>query len=894
LITEWSGRILARMVFERLRHSLAVWIRATLRRGTAEREMDEEIRYHVEQRIEGLVDAGMERPAARQRALREFGGLELAREQCRDARRVPILETVVHDSRYALRTLRRNPGYASIAIATLALGIGANSAIFSLVDGILVRPLPYTNPERLVSITGTYPNGAFVAMREQVRSIDAAAYAEGHEMNLTGLGPPVRLIATRTSAELLSILGVRPAIGRIFGPGEDRPGQNRYVILSQTVWERQFSRDPAIVGRPITLEGASYEVIGVMAADFRFPSARTDVWIPIDPDAKRVATYWAGDFMPIVARLRPGASVEQATADVRAFQTRVTSLFPWPMPASWNADLAVVPLQTDIIGNVRARLLVLLGVVALVLLIACVNVANLTLARGAARTKEMGIRTALGAARQRIAQQLLTESVVVALLGGLVGLLLAAQGLPLLKRVLPPDTPRLWDAQLDWRVVAFTGLLSLTTGLIFGVVPALQASRGAVAGNLAAGGRGAGSSVSQLLRRALVIAEVALAVMLVVAAALLVRSFWTLSQIDTGFRPEQVVTARITPSQPYCRDVARCLSFYQRALEDIEAAPGVRGAALTNTPPLGGRVAKRSLNIPGLATPVQPLIWLNIVTPDYFRVMKIPVVRGRTFVYADTSGNPPVAIVSAATAERFWPGEDALGKQVQFVGEQTWHTIVGIAADVRAFDMQRDVPPWMRGTLYVPFSPRATLEDGRIPSEMTIAVATAADAAQIGAMVRRTVAGISQDVPVSEVETLGNNVAEAMSAPASLAVLVGSFAGLALMLGMIGIYGVLSFLVSKRTREIGIRLALGARRADVLWSVMREGVLFAATGIALGLAAALAAARVLSGELYGVSPLDPTTYVAVAALMMMVTVLACCVPTYRATRVDPLIALREE
>ena len=883
------------MSFERLRHALSAWIRATLRRGTAEQEIDEEIRYHVDQRVDAHVAAGLNPADARQRALREFGGIDLAKEQCRDERRVPIVETLVQDIRYALRTLRKNPGYSAIAIATLALGIGANTAIFSLVDGILLRPLPYASPERLVSVTVTYPNGAFVAMRQQMRSIDVAAYAEGQEVNLTGLGEPVRVLATLTSAELFSILGVRPALGRVFEPGEDRLGQNRVVLLSDALWERQFSRDPAIVGRPITLDGVSRQVVGVMAPHFRFPSPKTDLWIPLNPDPQQVATYWAGDFMPVVARLRPGVTVEQASADVRLFQSRVTALFPWQMPASWNADAAAVPLQTGIVGNLRARLLMLLGVVALVLLIACANVANLTLARGAARAKEIGIRAALGAARPRIARQLLTESVIVALLGGLVGLLVATQGLPLLKRVLPADTPRLLEAQLDWRVLAFTGALAFVTGLVFGIVPALQASRGPLTESLAAGGRGAALSVSQVLRRALVIAEVALAVMLVAAAGLLVRSFWKLSQVDAGFRPEHVVTARITPSQPFCSEVERCLAFYRRALEEIEAAPGVRSAALANTPPLGGRVTKRSLTFPGLTPPTQqPLVWLNVVTPDYFRVMSIPLVRGRPFSSADTSGNPPVAIVSAATAERFWPGEDPIGKQVQFVGERTWHTVVGIAADVRAFDLHNDVPSWMRGTLYVPFSPRATLEDGRIPSEMTIAVSTTAEPGQIGTLLRRSLAAVNQDVPISEVQTLGTSVSDAISTRASLALIVVAFAGLALVLGMIGIYGVLSFLVSKRTREIGIRLALGARRSDVLWSVMREGIMFASTGIALGLAAAVAAARVLAGELYGVSPLDPATYAGVAVVMMVVTLLACGIPTYRATRVDPLIALRDE
>jgi putative ABC transport system permease protein len=879
----------------RLLISARAWIRALWRRPRADHELEEELRFHVDQRIHDYVDRGLTAGEARQRALREFGGVEQAKESCRDVRRIPVIETLLHDVRYALRTFRRSPAYAAVAVMTLALGIGANSAIFSLVDGILLRPLPYAQPERLVSVTGTYPNGAFVAMRDQITSMDVGAYAEAHEINLTGIGQPVRLTGTFVSAELMSILGARTERGRTFQAGDDRVGQGQYVILSHSVWERLFARDPAIVGRPITLDGMSREVVGVMPPDFRFPSTTTDVWLPLHADPKRVPTYWAGDFMPVIGRLRDGVTIDQARAEVGRFQSQVVSLFPWKMPASWNADVTVMPLQRGLVDGVRARLLVLLGVVALVLLIACANVANLSLARGAARAKEIGIRAALGAARQRIARQLLTESVVLALLGGVVGLLLASQGLALLKRVLPADTPRLLDAQLDWRVLAFTGGLAIVTGLLFGLAPALHVSRGPLTDSLAAGSRGSAFSVSQAVRRALVIGEIALAVMLVVAAGLLVRSFWALSHVHTGFRPEQVVTARITPNQPFCADVERCLTFYRTTLEEVQKAPGVRSAAVANTPPLGGRVAKRSVIIPKLGTSrTAPLFWLNVVSADYFRVMSIPIIRGRSFTPADLSGNPPVAIVPAATAERYWPNENPVGKQIRFVGETTWHTIVGVVSNVRAFDLQNDEPSWINGTLYVPYSPRATLEDGRIPAEMTIAVVTATAPAQVEATLRRAVMNVSQDVPVSDVRSLGASVSDSVSAPASLTLLVATFAALALVLGMIGIYGVLSFLVSKRTREIGIRLALGARRVDVLWSVMREGLFFAAAGVTLGLIAAVTLARVLSGELYGVSPVDPVTYGSVAIVMTVVTLLACCVPTYRAMRVDPLIALRQE
>ena len=808
-----------------------------------------------------------------------------------------VSEPLIQDVRYAIRTMRRHPGFSAVAMLTLALGIGANTAIFSLVNGILLRPLPYPESERLVSITGTYPTGAFVEMRASTRVMRVATYAEGHEFNLSGHGDPVRLTTTLISAELLSVLGARPALGRTFQPGEDMAGRDGSVILSHAVWEQRFARDPDIVGRSITLDGVSREVVGVMPAAFRFPSPTTQIWIPLHADPRSPATYWAGDFMRVVARLHPGVPLEQARAEVRAFQARIPALFPWPMPASWNANVSVVPLQEAIVADARARLLMLLGVVILVLLIACVNVANLSLARAASRGKEISVRCALGAGQSRIARQVLTESVVLACSGGVLGLVVAARGLALLKRLLPPDTPRLTDVDLDWRVLAFTAALTLLTGLAFGLAPALHASRTALMDSLKTGGQHAFSSVSQRLRHALVVAEIAFAVLLMIAAGLLVRSFWALSHVDAGFQPERVITARITPSQGLCSDAERCLAFYREVLERIRTSPGVSHAALVNTLPLDGRVAKRSLNLEGRSASGSegaPLFWLNVVTPEYFRVMSISLVSGRYFTDAELSGNPPVAIVPRATARRFWTEDDAIGKHVRFAGETEWRTIVGIVGDVRAHDLRQDEPGFIVGTVYVPFSRRATLEGGQVPTAMTVAVVTTADTSRFEATLRETIAGLTQDVPVSDVQTMRATVADAVASPASVTTLVVAFAGLALTLGAIGIYGVLSFLVSRRTREIGIRIALGAQRQDVFRWIMKEGAQLALAGVGLGLAAAAIVTRALSAELYGVGPTDPFTYVTVAMVMAIVTLAACCVPTYRAMRVDPLIALRLE
>jgi len=805
------------------------------------------------------------------------------------------------DVRYALRTLRKSPGFTAVAVLTLALGIGANTAIFSLVNGILVVPLTYRNPSELVSVTGSYPKGAFVAMREQIRTMDVATYAEGHEFNLTGFGEPVRLTGTMVSAELFSVLGANPELGRTFRSGEDLAGEDQYVILSHALWQQRFAGDPAIVGRVIDLEGVSRQVVGVMSASFRFPSPKTQVWIPLHNDPRNATAFWADDFMPVIGRLHEDSTIPQARAEVRMFQSRVFSLFPWPMPASWNADVSVIPLQEGMVADVRSRLLMLLGAVAVVLLIACANVANLTLSRAAAREREMAIRSSLGAARLRITRQLLTESVLLASFGGSLGLLFAAKGLHLLRAVLPADTPRLGDVHVDWRVLIFTAALAILTGFVFGLAPALHSSRAAIAESLKSGGRGGASAIPERFRNSLAIAEVGLAVLLVISAGLLIRSFWALSHVDPGFQSEHIFTARISPNESFCLDVDRCLTFYRSVLHQVESSPGVSGVALVNTPPLGGRVCKHAVAIGDRvvsATDLIPIFWLDIVSPAYFRTMDIRLLAGREFAEADASGKFPVAIVTATTARQYWPNQSAVGKHLRLVGAKDQskdaYTVVGVVADVRAYSLQRNEPGWMNGTVYVPYSPKATLEDGQVPAEMTIAVRTTIDDSQVGAIVRRAVGSLSHEVPVTELQPMHAVVSEAASTPASTTSLFVAFAGLALVLGLIGIYGVISFLVSKRTREIGIRLALGAQRRDVLWLVMKQGAKFSLTGVALGLAAAFAVSRLLAGELYGVSPLDPVTYVAVAVAMTVVTLLACYIPTRRAMRVDPLIALRYE
>jgi predicted permease len=866
------------------------------RRKKREAELDEEVQSHLEMAARERVERGAKKEEAERATRREFGNVELVTEVTRDQWGWRWLEEFVEDTRYGLRRMRKSPGFTAIAVLTLALGIGANTAIFSLVNRILLASLPYPDPDRLVSVTGTYPQGAFLAMREQMRTMDVGAYAEGHELNLTGYGEPVRLAATSVSAELFSILGARPELGRTFYPGEDAPGQDNFVILSHALWEQRFGGDASILSRSIELGGVSRQVIGVMPAEFRFPSSKTQVWIPLHNDPRNAVSFWAGDFMPGIGRLRPDSTIEQAQTEIRLFQSHVGALFPWPMPASWNASVSVVALQNGMVADVRARLLILLGATALVLMIACSNVANLTLSRAATREKEISIRSALGAGRQRITRQLLTESVLQALFGGLLGLAFAEEGVALLKSVLPSDTPRLAEAHIDWRVLVFTGALAILTGIVFGLAPTLHSARATLTGALNSGGRGTAVSVSQGLRGGLVVAEVAFAVLLVIGAGLMIRSFWAISHVNPGFRPEHILTARITPNESFCNDAMRCLAFYRNVQEQVQAFPGTSGVALVNTLPLGGRVSKRSLDVENFDVPTGedvPLFWLNVVTPEYFRVMGIPFLSGRAFLDSDVSG-APVAIVTEETARRYWPNQGAVGKHIRLLDDKDWRTIVGVIPDVRAYDLQRNAPDWIGGTAYVPYNSTATLEDRRIPAEMTIAIRTASDDSQIATMLRNSIAALNQEVPVSEVKTMRAVISEAVSTPASTAVLLVVFAALALVLGTIGIYGVLSFLVSNRTREIGIRMALGAQRADVLRSVMGEGTKLSLAGIALGMAGAFAVMRVLSGELYGVSATDPLTFCGVAILVAVVALTACYVPARRAMKVDPMVALRYE
>src|SRR5262245_23748294 len=739
-------------------------------------------------------------------------------------------------------------------------------------------------------------------MREEIKGLDVAAYAEGLTFTLKAAGEPMRITGTRVSAELFPVLGVKPALGRWLQSGEDATPRDRTIVLSYDLWATAFERDPSILGRFVEVDGAPREVVAVMPPSFRFPSTRTQAWVPLGLDPRDTPRYWAGDFMPVVGRLRPGVSMSSARTDLGLFQLRVGEKFPWAMPADWNRNVSVIPLHDAVVSGVRSRLLVLAAAAALVLVIACANVANLNLARALAREREISIRTAIGAAPGRIARQLMTESVALACLAAAIGVLFATQAIAMLKLVLPADTPRLADAHLNWRVLGFAGALGILTGCAFGCAPVLQTWRRRLTASLESGGRGAAGAGAGPLRAALAVAQIACAVMLVIAAGLLVRSVWMLMRADRGFQADRVVTARIAPSESLCRTDERCFAFYRTLESGVRAAPNVGGAAFVNTLPLTGAIAKRSLHVEGFTVPTgqtAPLFWLHVITPDYFTVMGIRLERGRMFAREDLSGNPAVAIVTSSAARRFWPNEDPVGKHVQFVGESRWRTIVGTVADVRAYDLTRSEPGFIDGTLYAPFGPNATLEDGRIPTDMSLVVRTTMDSGQLSTLLRRQVrAGAGSpggsDVVISDVRTMGALVADAVAAPAATTSLLVTMGTLALVLGCIGVYGVLSFLVSRRMRDFGIRLALGAQRRDIFWLVIKEGATLSAAGITVGIAGAMTVARWLASQLYGITATDPATYVSVAGAVAVVTLIASCIPTRRAMRVDPIVVLRDQ
>jgi predicted permease len=862
--------------------------------------LSEEMQHHLALKTDENIRAGMSEKEARYAAQREFGNVTLLNEDSRGIWNFGRLEQFLQDVRYGARMLRKSPGFTFVAVLTLALGIGANTAIFSLVNGILLRPLPYSQPDRLVAVTDSYSQGSIVAMQKILKTMDLGGYLEGAEFNLTGRGEPSRLYGTSVSANIFSILDAKPALGRIFLAGEDHPGDDNVVILSNAFWQKTLGSDPNVVGEQIALDGVNRQIVGVMPADFQFPSQKTQLWVPLHLDPRNVGTYWGSGFMPIVGRLRTGVTIAQAHSEFRGALSQLRAAFPWKMPDSLWGGASVIPLQAQITGNVQTKLFVLLGAICLVLLIACANVANLLLARAVTRQREMAVRAALGADRRRIFQQLLTESALLAACGGALGIFLAITGLKWLKIILPADTPRLASITIDWRVLAFTASVALITGIISGLAPALFAAKIELTESLKKGGQHSASAAtgsSHRLRGVLAIAEISLAFVLVIGAGLLVKSLWELVRVNPGFQTESIITARIMPSKSFCASAARCQNFYGELAERVRAIPGVNDAALVDVLPLDGRINAFAADIEGHPrnpSDPAPVIFDSLITANYLQLMGIPLLSGRALAPADAAPDAaPVALVTLWTANKFWPNENPIGKHVKRTFMNAWITIVGVVGDVHQENLASRYPAFVDGAIYEPHGVNQATGRPRL-TDMTLVLRASNNRTNYGQSLQQIVASLNPDAPVSDITTLRSIVTKSASTARSTVALFAIFAALALTLAAIGIYGVISYSVTQRRPEIGMRMALGAQWQDIVRLVVGHGARLALIGIAIGIAASFALTRLMKSLLFGVSATDPLTFVSVSVLLIFVAVAACYIPARRAMRVDPMVALRHD
>jgi len=876
-----------------------------------EAEIVEELSQHLEDRYEELVEGGAGEEEACREILRELDERELLAQGLRRVERRPhsqhvalgatgrvnVLTDFLHDLRYAARVLAKNPGFTAVAVIALAVGVGANSVIFSAVNTILLRPLPYKDPDRLVMVFEDasalgYPRDTpapanFIDWRDQNKVFEGMAALADVSVNLTGAGEPERLDGKRVNASLFPTLGVEPQLGRWFTPEEDQPGANRVVMLSHALWQRRFGSDPAIVGKTIMLNGAGFSIVGVMPESFQFPEREDQFWIPI-AFSQNEAARRGSHYLQVVARLRPGVSLGQAQAEMSAIAARLQQQYP---EQDTGVGAAVVPLHEQLVGNMRTVLLVLLGAVGFVLLIACANVANLLLARAAARQKEIATRIALGASRLRLVRQLLTESVLLAVLGGGVGLLLSVWGVRVLKVFIPDNISQAKEIAVDARVLVFTLLVSLLTGLVFGIAPALQATNFNLNETLKEGGRGpAMGGRGNRVRRVLVVAEVAVSLVLLIGAGLLVNSFLRLRGVDPGFRTDHVLTMSVTLPPLKYPDHARREAFYTELIDRVGALPGVKSAAVASQIPLikqgdsvGVVFEGRPLPEPGK----ENIVATRVVSPRYFETMGIRLLRGRVFDNQDRIGSPVVAVISDSMARRYWPGEDPVGKRLCPGRPQTpddWVTVVGVVGDVLQYGLDADQKPQM----YLSYQQ----SDYFVPRRLV--VSTSVEPEGMTSAVRAAVWAIDRDQPVSDIETMDAVLSDSIARQRFSALLLGVFGLVALLLAAVGIYGVMAYTVTQRTHEIGLRMALGARAGDVLKMVVRQGMALALGGVGLGLIGGLALTRVIASLLFGVSATDPLTFAGVSLLLIFVTLVACFVPARRATKVDPLSALRFE
>lgn len=878
---------------------------------TRENELVEELGQHLEEQFEEAISRGADEAEAKKMAL---SGLEDSDVLARGLRSVerPAGNTVVagsasrnwlgdvfQDLRYGLRMLAKNPSFTIIAVLALALGIGANTAIFSVVNTVLLRPLPFRNPNRLVVVwenaahlgfpKNTPSPANFLDWREQAKTFDGMAAFAPRSFNLIGVGEPERLDGRRVSANLFDLLGVRPIIGRSFVPEEDKPG-SRVVLLSEGLWRRRFGGDPSVIGRSINLSGDNYTVVGVIPGNIDLPTFgtwRDQLWVsmafPADEAAQR-----GNHFLEVIARLKEGATVGQARAEMETIAARLAQQYP---EENTRIGAVVTPLHEELVGDVRPALLVLLGAVGFVLLIACANVANLLLARTAARQKEIALRLVLGAERSRLTRQFLTESVLLGAFGGLAGLGAGYAGLRILGRFVPETMPQAASIGLDAHVLLFTALIAVVTGLIFGLAPAMQASRSNLNDTLKESARdSAGGVRGHRLRNLLVVIEVAVSFTLLIGAGLLINSFVHLRRLDPGFLTDHVLTMKISLSETKYPKKEQRAQFFDELIRRVKNLPGAESAAVGNNLPLTYEGDSIAIGVEGRSDPPpdqRPDVILRVASPNYFATMGISLVDGRDFNERDNSDGNRVVIVSEKTARYFWPSQNPIGKRLRpgsTTSQSPWREVIGISKDVRQNDFVAE--PKMQ--MYMPYSQVADFPPN------ALVVRTKVDPLAMASSVRAEVWAIDKDQPVSDIRTMDAIVAEAVARQRFSMLLLGVFAGLALLLSAVGIYGVMSYSVTQRTREIGIRMALGAQRMDVLRMTVGQGLRLVALGVAAGVLAALALTRLMSTLLFGVTATDPLTFCAISLVLLIVAALASYLPALRATRIDPMVALRYE
>lgn len=805
------------------------------------------------------------------------------------------METFLKDLRYALRMMSRNPGFTAVAIIALALGIGANTAIFSVVNALLINSLPYKDADRLVWIWGTNPGNDieeetasapdYNDWKTQSQSFEEMGAFARTRLTLTGEGEPEIFAAALVTDGFFATLGAQPRIGRTFLPEEDKPGAERRVILSEGLWQRRFGGDPQILERKITLNGNLVTVVGVMPADFLNPrpgdTNPTELWMPFRLEYNKAGRR--SDFLGVIAKRKPDVSLEQARAEMKTIAAALEQQYP-DSNKGWSTK--VLSLHERFFGDIRPALLVLMGAVCFLLLIACANIANLLLARSASRRKEIAIRAALGASRGRVMRQLLTESILLALAGGVLGLLLAVWGIEALVALGPSNIPRLDSIGLDGQVLAFTLLVSLLTGVVFGLLPALQASNPHLIDNLKEGGRDSSDTVrGNRLRGSLASAEIALALVLLIGAGLMARSFNTLQNVDPGFDPERVLTTQVLLPGARYGENPKIVDFVSRLVEQVSSLPGVEAAGIIDTVPLSGTGNVLSFSIEGAPPPERvPDAEVYGASTDYFKAMGIPLKRGRFFTHQDTAEAPGVTLISETMARRHFPNEDPIGKRVTLADPQKgpWYTIIGIVGDVSHEGLNEEPYPQMYGV------------STQQPSRLFTLVARSSTPGSAIPAIRSQVKQMDSDLPLFNTRSMEQLLSDSISRPRFNTLLIGLFAVVALILASVGIYGVISYSVTQRQHEIGIRMALGAKSEDIMKMVVGQGLKLAGAGVASGLVAAFGITRLISSLLYGVSATDPLTFTAIALLLTLVALVACYIPARRATKVDPMIALRYE